>query len=208
MLRNLLYFSGSIILFFVGIILYGIVLNLREDSLNEAMSEKGLTKLNNVHIIISRNNYTLDLYSDTILVKSYKAVFGQGKGKIKVSKEDNITPLGVYHICLIDTNSTFHKKLFLDYPNEKDAAETFKHGLIRKIDYDNIISAENSSGCPPDNTPLGSDIGIQGIGEYDFIFRNLPFVFNWTNGSIAVSNENIDEIYSVTGIDIRVEIRN
>ena len=30
-----------------------------------------------------------------------------------------------------------------------------------------------------------------------YIFKNLPFVFNWTNGSIAMSDENIDEIHSV-----------
>ncbi len=46
-------------------------------------------------------------------------------------------------------------------------------------------------------TELGNNIGIHGIGRLNFIFKNLPFIYNWTDGSIAVSNENIDEIYSV-----------
>ena len=52
-------------------------------------------------------------------------------------------------------------------------------------------------GCTKFHNILGGDIGIHGIGELNYIFKNLPFVFNWTNGSIAMSNENIDEIYSV-----------
>ncbi len=55
--------------------------------------------------------------------------------------------------------------------------------------------------CPYENTILGGEIGIQGIGEYNLIFKNLPFVFNWTNGSAAISNESIDELLSV--VDIR-----
>ena len=45
MIRNIIYFSGSIILFFAGVILYGIILNIREDTLQEAMAEKGISEL-------------------------------------------------------------------------------------------------------------------------------------------------------------------
>ena len=170
MLRNLVYFSTSIIVFFGGMIVYGIILNLREETLSEAMSEKGITKLENVQLVVSRNNYTLDLYSDTILVKTYKVVFGQGTGKIKTSKNDNITPLGLYNICRIDTSSYFYKEMFINYPTKKDAAEAFKNGIINKSEFDLLNNV--GTGCPPSNTRLGANIGIHGIGEYDFIFRN------------------------------------
>ncbi len=205
MLRNLVYFSISTILFFGGMIVYGIVLNLREDTLEELMQQKGLTKLSNVQLVVSRHNYKLDLYSDSVLIKTYKAIFGQGTGRIKTSRFDNITPRGVYHICRIDTNNYYYKKMFLNYPNKNDAAEAFKNGIITRSEYDLITSG--SLKCPPDETRLGADIGIHGIGEYNFIFKNLPFAFNWTNGSIAVSNEDIDELLSVVKIDTRVEIR-
>ena len=208
MIKNLVYFSGSIVIFFSGLILYGIILNLREDTLKEAMFEKGIDQMQNVKIVVSRSNYKLDLFSDTVLVKSYKAVFGQSTGRIKTSSSDNVTPIGKYRICYVDTSSKYHKKLFLDYPNTYDAAEALKQSIINKKEYDEIAQSQDNDDCPPNSTKLGADIGIQGIGEYDFIFRNLPFAFNWTDGSIAVSNENIDEIYTVTSINTPVEIRN
>lgn len=205
MLRNLVYFSISIILFFGGMIVYGIVLNLREDTLAEAMQEKGLTNLTNINFVVSRNDYEMYLYSDSILVKTYKVVFGQGSGRIKTSKYDNVTPRGTYKICRIDTNSIFHKKFFINYPSLKDAAEALKNKVISLNEY-NLIANSNSA-CPPSETRLGADIGIHGIGEYNFIFKNLPFAFNWTNGSIAVSNEDIDEIYPFVKLNTQVVIR-
>lgn len=205
MLRNLIYFSISIIVFFGGMIVYGIMLNIREVTLEEAMQQKGITKLSDVQLIVSRNNYTLNLFSDTTLVKTYKVVFGQGSGKVKTSKFDNITPLGIYNVCRLDDNHEFYKKIFLNYPTKRDAAEALKNGTIIKDEYQFIISSVGD--CPPSETKLGADIGIHGIGEYDFIFRNLPFAFNWTNGSIAVSNENIDELFKVVSLNTIVEIR-
>jgi len=54
---------------------------------------------------------------------------------------------------------------------------------------------------------LGGDIGIHGIGRLNFFFKNLPFVFNWTDGSIALSNENIDELISVVKVGTKIVIR-
>lgn len=202
MLRNLALFSLSIILFFIGMILYGIILNSGEISLAEAMGEKNLSQLRNVKLVVSRSNYQMQLYSDKILVKSYKVVFGQGTGNIKTSKFDNVTPRGNYKICRINTNSEYHKKFFLNYPKDTDAAEALKNNVISKNEFDLITNWKGD--CPPSETRLGADIGIHGIGKYDLIFRNLPFVFNWTNGSIAVSNDNIDELYEV--VDINTEV--
>lgn len=205
MLRNLIYFSISIIVFFCGMILYGLMLNIREVTLEEAMQQKGIAKLSDVQLVISRYNYTMNLFSDTTLVKSYKVVFGQGSGKVKTSVFDNVTPLGTYNVCRMDDNHEFYKKIFLNYPTERDAAEALKNGTITKVEYQLIVS--NDGDCPPSETRLGASIGIHGIGEYNFIFKNLPFAFNWTNGSIAVSNENIDELFEVVSLNTVVEIR-
>ena len=95
--------------------------------------------------------------------------------------------------------------MYLNYPTKKDAAEALKNGVISKEEFNTLNLAK--SDCPPSNTRLGADIGIHGIGEYDFIFKNLPFAFNWTNGSIAMSNENIDELFSVVTLNTHVDIR-
>lgn len=192
--------------FFAGMICYAIILNLREVTLAEAMKEKGLDKIEEVKLIIDRRNYRIELYSKKVLIKTYKAVFGKNNSTIKTSSDDLVTPIGEYSICEIDTNSKYNKFLRLNYPNEKDAGEALKQGYLTENEFNTIVLAYRNNQCPPKNTRLGSNIGIHGIGEYDFIFRNLPFSFNWTDGSIAVSNKSIDEIYSVVKIGTSVKI--
>ncbi|MHB8905236.1 MAG: L,D-transpeptidase family protein [Melioribacteraceae bacterium] len=194
------------ILFFAGLILYGVILNLREVTLQEAMSEKGIPKLNDVRLVVDRKNYRIELYSEKVLIKTYKAVFGKNSGTLKTSATDNVTPIGEYKICAIDTVSKYHKFLHLNYPNERDAAEAFKQKYIFENELNAILLSAKNKECPPKETSLGSDVGIHGIGKYNVIFKNLPFTFNWTNGSIAVSNENIDELYSVIKVGTPVKI--
>ncbi len=206
-LKNTLYFSGGIVLFMVGVIVYGIILNLRDIPLNEAMSEKGYTKLENTNIIIDRKTYSLALYEDTVLIKSYRASFGKNINTPKSRAGDDATPVGDYQICSIDTASKYHKFLQLNYPNIHDSMEGLRLGWISQITFDNLKFEFYHEGCVDSNTPLGGHIGIQGIGEYNSIFKNLPFVYNWTDGSIAVSNEDIDEIYSVIKEGTKVVIK-
>lgn len=187
-------------------ICYGIVLNLWEVPLKEAMALKGIKEIKNPTIVVDRKNYQVRLYSETTLVKTYKAVFGKTAGDVKISKDDNVTPFGDYKICNIDTVSRFHKFLKLNYPNFHDAAEAYLRNYITKDEYEAIQLAYKRDECAPAETKLGAGIGIHGIGTYDLIFRNLPFSFNWTNGSIAVSNKNVDEIYSVIKIGTPVKI--
>ncbi|MCF8240848.1 MAG: L,D-transpeptidase [Melioribacteraceae bacterium] len=208
MLKNILYFGISAIIFFAGIILYGIILNIREVTLAEAMNSKNITELNNIWLKVSKENYRLALYSDSTLVKNYKVVFGQTNKTLKVSKLDRATPTGEYQICEINDNSEYYKFLHINYPNLDDAAEALKYGVIEQVDYKKIVDSHNNNDCPPKDTMLGSNIGLHGIGEYDFVFRNLPFVFNWTNGSIAMSNDNIDELSSVVSIGTKIIIQN
>ena len=193
-------------IFFAGLILYGIILNMREVTLSEALTEKGLVKLENTRLVVDKTDYKILLYSNKILVKTYKAVFGKSSGTIKTSVDDNITPVGDYKICSIDTLNKYHKFFHLNYPNERDAAEALKQGYIFDDEFNAIILSAKKNECPPKETKLGSDIGIHGIGTYNIIFKNLPFAFNWTNGSIAVSNENADELYSVVKIGTPVKI--
>jgi murein L,D-transpeptidase YafK len=205
-IKNFIYFGISIILFFAGIIVYGIILNIREVSLDEAMQEKGISQLNDVYLIVDKRNFKLELYSDSILVKSYKAVYGRNSSRVKKSLNDNVTPIGAYKICMIDTSNLYHKFLQLNYPGINDVSEIYKNGYMEKEEYEKIIATLSQNDCLPSEYEFNKRIGIHGIGEYNSIFKNLPFVFNWTNGSIAVSNENIDELYAVTKAGTPVEI--
>lgn len=206
-LRNALFFSGGIILFIFGVLTYGIVLNLRDVPLKEAMLNKGFETLKNTNIIIDRKTFTLSLYEDTVLIKNYRANFGKNLSEPKSRANDGATPVGEYSICSIDTASKYHKSLIINYPNLHDASEAMRKGLITQQIFDKLKFEFYYEGCTDSTTVLGGNIGIHGIGEYNFIFKNLPFVYNWTDGSIAVSNEAIDEIYSVIKKGTKVVIK-
>lgn len=206
-LRNVVYFSGGIILFLAGAIVYGIILNLREDSLAESLKEKGYERFENPNIIIERKSFSLLLYEDTVLIKSYRASFGKNFSTSKTRAKDGATPVGEYAICQIDSNSQYHKLLKINYPNVNDASEALRKGLITQKQFDQLKFEFYYEGCPEANTILGGNLGIHGIGKFDYILKNLPFVYNWTNGSIAVSNEAIDEIFSVAKEGTKVVIK-
>ncbi len=193
--KNVFFFTGGIILFITGVIGYGVILNLRTVPIKELMAEKKIKKIDNPNIVIDRKEYTLSLFNDTTLIKTYKAYFGRNVQTPKVRVGDLSTPVGDYLICEIDSLYKYDKFIKLNYPNISDITEGLKKGIITQSQFDSLKSELNNGGCPTLNTELGSNIGIHGLGRLNFLLKNLPFVYNWTNGSIAISNESIDEIY-------------
>ena len=105
--RNVIYMTLAIILFLCGVIIYGIILNLREIPLSEALQQKGYSEITNPSIVIDRASFTLALYEDSVMVKSYRASFGRTLHKPKSRAEDGATPVGSYHICSIDTANQY-----------------------------------------------------------------------------------------------------
>lgn len=206
-LRNVFFMTSGIVVFIIGVIVYGIILNLREVSLQKAMLDKGFRMFKNPNLVIDRKTYQLHLYEDTILVKSYRVSFGKNVSRKKSRANDIATPVGEYKICDVDTLHKYHKFLKLNYPNLDDATEVLRLGLISQKEFDELRFQFYYGDCTDYNKVLGGNIGIQGIGRLDFIFKNLPFVYNWTDGSVAMSNENIDEILSVTGKGTKVVIK-
>jgi murein L,D-transpeptidase YafK len=205
--RNIIYMTLAIFLFLCGVIVYGIILNLREVPLSEALLQKGFSELKNPNIVIDRVNFTLDLYEDSVLVKTYRASFGRTLHKPKRRAGDGATPVGRYQVCSIDTSSKYYKLFRLNYPSLNDASDALKKGLISQKEFNNIKFEYYYEGCTGYNRVLGGNIGIHGIGKFNYILKNLPFVFNWTDGSVALSDEDIEEIYSVIKIGTEVVIK-
>jgi len=207
LIRNVVFFGGGIVIFIAGCIIYGIIINLREVPLRQIEAEKGVAKINEANILIDRSSYKLMLYNDTVFIKSYRANFGRNIGVPKCKDGDLATPVGEYKICDFDTNSRYHIFLKLNYPNLNDAAEALRKDVITQGEYDKIKFALDYNSCSDSATGLGGHIGIQGIGRLNFVFKYLPFNYNWTDGSIAISNEDIDELYSVVKKGTKVVIR-
>jgi murein L,D-transpeptidase YafK len=205
--RNILFMTFAILLFFFGVVIYGVILNLRQVELTEAIYQKGFSELNNTNIVIDRSNYTLSLYEDSVFIKSYRASFGKTTHSEKIKANDGATPVGEYKICNIDTAHIYYKFLQINYPNLNDATDALRKGWISQKEFNDIKFQFYYEGCTKYNRVLGGNVGIHGVGNFNFIFKNLPFVFNWTNGSIAISNEDLNEIFSVIKVGTKVVIK-
>ncbi|GIK22445.1 MAG: L,D-transpeptidase [Ignavibacteriota bacterium] len=197
LIRNILLTIGAIALFFSGVLVYGVILNIREIPLKEAMLNKGFRKLADVNIVVERKNYTLSVYEDTVLIKSYRASFGRNLTDKKKRYNDGATPVGTYKICSISDDKNYYKFVKINYPNLDDASDALRKSFITQKEFNQIKFEFYYEECVSYNQVLGGNIGIQGIGRLNLIFKNLPFVYNWTDGSIALSNEDLDEIIKV-----------
>jgi len=207
MLKNTLFFIGGIIVFIAGVIVYGIILNVREIPIKEAMASKGLKKLSNVNIIIDKRTFSLNVYEDTIFIKSYRAAFGRNHTSPKLASKDKATPSGKYEVYDIDVNSPYKIFILLNYPNINDIAEALRRGEIKEKEF-NDLSYQFYYGCAINFNPALSDsIGIHGTGKLNFIFKNLPFVYNWTSGSVALSDEDIEELATIIKKGTKVVIK-
>jgi murein L,D-transpeptidase YafK len=206
--RNIFYLTCAILLFIFCALLYGFILSeIRSVPISKAMFQKGFSEFNNPNLHIDRKNYTLRLYEDSVLIKEYRANFGKSLSAPKTKANDNATPVGEYQICRIDTSHKYYKFFQINYPNLDDAASALRKGWISQKEYNEIKFQFFYEGCIDRHRILGGNLGIHGIGKFNFIIKNLPFVFNWTNGSIALSNEDIDEIYTIVKVGTKVVIK-
>jgi len=103
-LKNIIYLTFAIIIFFFGVIVYGLVLNMREVPLSEAVLKAGFNEITNPKIIIDRHNYTLGIYEDSVLVKNYRVSFGKSVLTQKTRAGDKSTP--VVHIRYLHERPT------------------------------------------------------------------------------------------------------
>lgn len=127
--------------------------------------------------------------------------YGAGYDKVR---GDNQTPLGTFRIGWITDESRFHRFMGLSYPDAEAAQRGYEKGLIDKQQWQRIRSALNTGQVPPQTTILGGMIGIHGTGQGDLEVHGQ---FNWTNGCIALTNEEIDLLSTWVHVGMRVEIQ-
>jgi L,D-peptidoglycan transpeptidase YkuD (ErfK/YbiS/YcfS/YnhG family) len=57
---------------------------------------------------------------------------------------------------------------------------------------------------PPQDTPLGGQIGIHGLGSAD---ARVHEFFDWTHGCIALTNSQIDHLSQIVDTGTLVKIK-
>lgn len=127
----------------------------------------------------------------------------RGAAPIRV-RGDKKTPTGEFRINWVNLDSRFHIFLGLNYPTPWHALDALNAGIMTQQEYDDYFSYLRRYGKPPQDTVLGGDIGIHGIGKGD---PSIHQRFHWTEGCVAVTNEQIERLMELVEIGTRVVIR-
>lgn len=147
-------------------------------------------------IVIKKKDHTLELFDGEKLVKKYDVSLGLVPDGHKEKQGDYRTPEGRYFICNRNYGSAFHLFLGLNYPNAADARAALAAKKIDSKTAQKLVDADKARRQPDWYTDLGGAVGIHGGGVGD----------DWTWGCIALSDEHIEELWSVcphgTPVDI------
>lgn len=135
-------------------------------------------------IVIVKSRRSLTLYRQGQVLKTYKVALGGQPQGPKTRQGDNRTPEGVYTIDSRNSHSQYHLSLHISYPNAEDRARAKKLRV----------------------NP-GGDIFIHGLPPAYSYLGPLHRQHDWTLGCIAVTDAEIEEIWSMVPNGTTVEIK-
>ncbi len=134
-------------------------------------------------VLVRKKERRLYLLAGDRIIRSYRVGLGANPAGHKLYEGDQRTPEGKYTLDWRNPYSDFYKSIHISYPNEKD------------------LELASAWGLDP-----GGSIMIHGlpndVGDMAFAYLGL----DWTDGCIAVSNEEMDEIWDLVadGTPIRI----
>lgn len=139
---------------------------------------------NGYAFIVDKIQHKGYLYFRGKLNKEFDVEFGRNWIGNKYFAGDKATPEGMYRVIKKKGNgdSKYYKAMLINYPNEEDYA---------------MFNTKKKQGIISRNSRIGGLIEIHGEGGKGA---------DWTSGCIALSNSEIDELFSRAGIGTPVTI--
>jgi murein L,D-transpeptidase YafK len=123
-------------------------------------------------LLVYKSQHYMDAYSQGKRIKRYTVSLGRHAVGHKMKEGDKRTPEGRYVINAKNSASAYHKNLGISYPNAADRRTA------------------RSLGVSP-----GGDVKIHGLRNgLGFIGRFHRFR-DWTAGCVAVTNDEMDELF-------------
>ena len=123
-------------------------------------------------LVLDKSERRLTLYQRGRQVLVYDVALGKNPVGAKVKRGDGRTPEGLYYLEGRNPESKYHLSLRVSYPNAADRERASRRGV----------------------SP-GGDIMIHGLPTAFSSVGALHRQQDWTEGCIAVTNEEIEEIW-------------
>lgn len=135
-------------------------------------------------VVVYKRERKLVLLSRGKELRSYKVALGGEPVGPKTRQGDHRTPEGLYVLDSRNPNSHYYKAFHISYPNAHDSEAAKKLGV----------------------SP-GGDIMLHGLPkEYAWIGK-AHSLHDWTDGCVAVADEEMDEIWKLVRVGTPIEIR-
>lgn len=135
-------------------------------------------------VLVIKSQRRLMLLKDGEVLKSYEIALGKDPVGPKIRQGDNKTPEGCYVLDRRNPSSKFYRSLHISYPSKADLENARKLGV-----------------------PPGRDIMIHGLPAGTERMGELHTMLDWTKGCIAVTNDQMDEIWQLVADGTPIEIR-
>jgi murein L,D-transpeptidase YafK len=135
-------------------------------------------------IVIHKSARTMELIHAGHVIKTYRIALGGDPIGPKTRQGDHKTAEGIYVIDRRNAHSQFHRSLHISYPNAADKARARKLGV----------------------SP-GGDIFIHGLPNGYGLVGAAHRVRDWTDGCIAVTDQEIEVIWKLVDNATPVEIK-
>ena len=135
-------------------------------------------------VVVEKRAHRLTLFHLGRPIRRYRIALGGQPVGDKVSAGDRRTPEGVFAVTERSAHSRYHLALRLSYPDARHQARA------------------DTLGVSP-----GTDIMIHGLPNGRTALGSRHRLADWTDGCIALTDEEIDEVWSTVPVGTPVEIR-
>jgi murein L,D-transpeptidase YafK len=136
------------------------------------------------HVIVLKKERTLELLSRGKVIKTYKIALGGDPVGPKTKQGDHKTPEGIYVLDSRNEHSKFYKSIHISYPNARER------------------TAARQMGVSP-----GGDVFVHGLPNGFGTIGAAHRLKDWTDGCIAVTDQEMDEIWRAVPNGTAIEIR-
>jgi len=189
--------NKQVLLVFSAIILFGgFLLKASAAEAAPVPQWQEITMQQDVVVLVEKSANTMTVFYQGKPVKRFLCVSGVNTQGDKQRQGDNRTPEGTFFITdkelLHDDPYLGRKWIGLSYPDPVHAQRGMEQKLISVSQYQEIILANEQKVQPPQDTALGGWIGIHG-GRDDLTERKI----NWTEGCLALQDDDLTELYKM-----------
>ena len=135
-------------------------------------------------VVIEKKAHRLTLYHLGRAIRQYRVALGAEPERDKVSAGDRRTPTGLFYIESKNSNSEYHLALRIAFPDSAHRARAAALGVAP-----------------------GGDIEIHGLTNGRGATGAFHRTADWTNGCVALTDQEIEEIWTTVPVGTPVDIR-